>query len=382
MVSQGNSHATSACKRVLKILFIVGARPQFIKLAAMQQAVGDHNKNDHHTYFEPVVIHTGQHYDVGLSKIFFDELGIRDPDYQLNSGSGTHGEQTARMLIGLEASIAKVRPDIVAIFGDTNTTLAGALAAKKMKMPLVHIEAGLRNFDLSVPEEVNRKVADHISDVLFCPTPSTLENCKSEGLLPRALFTGDVMYDCFLRYRDTPPCKEISGLLRMTNSDYYVTTLHRSEATDSRSVLYEVMRALAELEKTVLFPLHPRTRNALQVFGISFPKNVIPMNPVSYLQMAVLLKNCAGVLTDSSGLQKEAYFFQKPCIVLRKHREWIETLDSGWAVISGTTAEGILTAVKKAETGSRSAYTPSLFGDGSAGRAILRHMAEFIFAAS
>ena len=299
-----------------------------------------------------------------MSKVFFDELEISRPDYNLSVGSGTHGKQTADMLSGIEEVLIKEKPDWVIVYGDTNSTVAGSLAAAKLHIKTAHIEAGLRSFNKLMPEEINRIATDHISDLLFAPTKTAMELLKKEGLETRSVFSGDVMYDSILHFEKLADEKtKLNSIINLT--DFYLVTIHRQENTDDLSRLQNIFNALSELDLPVILPVHPRTRKILQ--NVKFSENVEIIDPVSYLEMIMLLKNCRKVLTDSGGLQKEAYFLKKQCITLRDETEWTETLENNWNFIVGSNPELILEKVKAEKIDKQNDY----FGDGSSVQKIL-----------
>jgi UDP-GlcNAc3NAcA epimerase len=322
----------------MKILTVVGARPQFIKAAAVSRVLR------RTPGVREVLLHTGQHYDDNMSEIFFRELNIPEPDYNLEVGSGSHAVQTGQMLRGIEEVLLQEMPDLTLVFGDTNSTLAGALASVKLHIRVAHVEAGLRSFNRSMPEEINRIVADRVSDLLFAPTRTAVENLRTEGLEKATRFTGDVMYDSVLYYAEevrghpekyAPPCQD----------GYLLATIHRAENTDRPENLRALLDALGASGKEVLLPVHPRTRKHLTELT-PVPPNIRIIDPVGYLQMLSLTLNSEKVLTDSGGLQKEAYFLGKPCITLRSETEWVETLHDGWNVIAGTDPGKILAALQ------------------------------------
>ncbi len=308
-----------------KILTIVGARPQFVKAAPVGHAI---KKMDG---LQEVLVHTGQHYDTAMSEVFFEELGIAAPAYNLGVGGGGHGEMTGRMLMALEPLMAEEKPDAVLVYGDTNSTLAGALTAAKIHIPVFHVEAGLRSFRMTMPEEINRRMTDHVANLLFCPTKRAVNNLKREGIEKGVLFVGDVMYDSALLAAKTDAGSDIVERLDLQTTAYEVATVHRAENTDNPQALTEVLSFLKEraLNMPVVLPLHPRTRNAAAKHGQTFD-GLMVIDPLGYLEMAHLIRGSAGVLTDSGGLQKEAYFHRVPCITLRDETEWVETIDNGW----------------------------------------------------
>jgi len=312
----------------MKIVSIVGARPQFIKCAPLSREL----RKVHHE----ILVHTGQHYDHDMSDIFFEELNIPKPDYNLGIGSGSHGEQTGKMLTEIEKVLLKEKPDLVLVYGDTNSTLAGALAAVKLHIRVAHVEAGLRSFDRNMPEEINRVLTDHISDILFCPTQTAVDNLSKEGITQGVHLVGDVMLDA-LEYNKTVAEKKskILEVLGLKKDKYLVITIHRPSNTDSRENLNNIIKALREIGEAVVFPVHPRTKKFLQEYGLDFPANVRLMDPLGYLDMLKLMAGARKILTDSGGIQKEAYMLGVPCVTLRENTEWVETLEGGWNVLVG-----------------------------------------------
>jgi UDP-N-acetylglucosamine 2-epimerase len=355
----------------LKIVDIVGARPQFIKLAPILRAIVKHNQKRPECPLQEVLVHTGQHYDYEMSQVFFDELGLKSPDYHLGVGSGTHGYQTGEMLKRIEEVLIKEKPDMVMVYGDTNTTLAGALAAAKLHIPVAHVEAGLRSFNREMPEEINRVLTDHISDFLFCPTQTAVENLRREGIEKGVYLVGDVMYDAVLLYLDLAEKKsEIMERLGLKPKSYALATVHRAENTDQperlRSI-FEGLESVAEEGLPVILPLHPRTRKQLNALGIH-PKEVQVLDPVSYLDMLVLEKNARVILTDSGGVQKEAFFFRVPCVTLREETEWVETVETGWNTLVGCNPERMVRTALEARPGIESVWP---YGDGQAAGRIM-----------
>jgi len=311
---------------MLKIVTIVGARPQFVKAAAISRAIA--SRAD----IEELIVHTGQHFDANMSDIFFDELAIPKPRYNLNIHGGLHGIMTGRMLEGIEQILLEQKPDRLLIYGDTNSTLAGALAAAKLHIPVAHVEAGLRSFNRRMPEEVNRIAADHMSDLLFCPTHVSVKNLASEGITTGVHHVGDVMHDATLFARDI--ALKQSTILNdheLEAGQYAVCTMHRAENTDDSTRLHQLIEFLENEAKhrTVIFPVHPRTRAALAKNDIH-PRHLTLIDPVGYLDINRLLASAAMVFTDSGGLQKEAYFHRVACVTLRDETEWVETIEHGW----------------------------------------------------
>lgn len=319
----------------MKIVTVIGARPQFIKAAAVSNAVQRHNKNNC-PFLQEVIIHTGQHYDNNLSEVFFQELNIPKPNYNLGIGSGSHGQQTGRMLEAIEGVLFTEKPDLAMVYGDTNSTLAGALAATKLHIPVAHVEAGLRSFNRNMPEEINRVLTDHLADILFAPTAQAVANLQVEGISSKNICqSGDVMYDAALLFSEGAEANsrilEQVGLLR---GEYVLATIHRAENTDDPAQLAIIFRNLIELsaEATVVVPLHPRTRESLTKQDLirQAESCLTIIQPVGYLDMVMLEKNARIIITDSGGVQKEAYFYNVPCITVRAETEWVELVAAGW----------------------------------------------------
>jgi UDP-N-acetylglucosamine 2-epimerase len=330
----------------MKIVTIVGARPQFIKAASVSRAIERHN-TEHDSKITEIMVHTGQHYDENMSQVFFDELEMRKPDYNLGVGSGTHGKMTGAMLEKIEQVLLKETPDIVLVYGDTNSTLAGALAATKLHIPVGHVEAGLRSFNRRMPEEVNRVLTDHVSSLLFCPTDTAVENLKNEGITEGVFKVGDVMFDSFLFNKELAERKSnILSNLELKPKSFCLCTVHREENTTNGkrlTGLFEAFKKLAAPECPFVVPLHPRTRKAIQELGggrLGGP-HVRILEPVSYLDMVSLETHAKVILTDSGGVQKEAYFARTPCITLREETEWVELVEHGHNVIAGCAPERI-----------------------------------------
>lgn len=315
----------------MKIVTIVGARPQFVKCAAVSREI----RKDH----TEILVHTGQHYDPVMSDVFFEELQIPKPDYNLDVGSGNHGKQTGQILEKVEEVLFKEKPDLVIVYGDTNSTLAGALAAAKLHIPVAHVEAGLRSFDRTMPEEINRIVTDHISDLLFCPTQNAVDLLAREGITKGVHLVGDVMADVLAFNRKlAEKNSRIIERLSLNIQGYCVATIHRPSNTDDRETLSAIIRAFGNADETIVFPIHPRTRKCLQDFGLigTIPRNIRMIDPLGYLDMIHLMGNAKKILTDSGGIQKEAYMLGVPCITLRESTEWMETVDEGWNVLVGS----------------------------------------------
>jgi UDP-GlcNAc3NAcA epimerase len=309
----------------VRLLTVVGARPQFVKAAAISRAVA--RRDD----IEEILLHTGQHFDAGMSQVFFDELGIAAPRLNLGIHGGHHGAMTGQMLAGIEAAILDERPDIVLVPGDTNSTLAGALAAAKLHVPVAHLEAGLRSFNRAMPEEINRVLTDHVSALLFCPTETAIANLRAEGIAAGVHDIGDVMYDATLFAAAQAARSEVLDRFGLSGRPYAVATVHRAESTDDPAMLAQIIAFLHDRarEHAVVLPLHPRTTQRVAAQGLDLaPIRVCA--PLGYLDMHRLLQSAAAVYTDSGGLQKEAYFHRVPCVTLRSETEWVETVEAGW----------------------------------------------------
>jgi len=369
----------------MKIVTIIGARPQIIKAAALSRAIRNHFAKQ----IKEIIVHTGQHYDANMSQVFIDELGIPEPDYKLNIGSASHGHQTAGMIIGIEEILLKEKPDYLVLYGDTNSTLAGAIAASKIHIPIVHIEAGLRSFNKSMPEEINRIMADHVSTLLFTPTLTGMNNLIKEGFAkdnhppfsadhPGIFHCGDVMYDNSLYFEKIARDKsDVLQRLGLENKAFYLATVHRDNNTDQPTRLNAIFGAFQEITASsqipLVLPLHPRTSKLLgknldaELFRkISQNEMIQLIPPVSFLDMILLEKNCQLLFTDSGGVQKEAYFFEKPAIILRSETEWKEIVEQGCGLIVNAHKENILDAVGHFNKVRDSLQFPPLFGDGKA----------------
>lgn len=341
----------------MKIATIVGARPQFVKAAVVSRALaGVHDE---------YLIHTGQHYDDNMSAVFFRDLGIPAPRYTFSLGGGSHGAQTGAMLRDIETALIESAPDAVLVYGDTNSTLAGALAAAKLHIPIAHVEAGLRSFNRRMPEEVNRVLTDHVSHWLFAPSAVSARNLEREGIDSGIHVVGDVMLDVAKETLARMNSTEMPHNLDLTEHEYVVATIHRAETTDSHALLARMANQLRALNFTVVMPLHPRTANRLSQASIALPNNVISVPPLSYEQMLKLVSKARLTITDSGGLQKEAYFLGCPCVTYRPETEWVETVETGWNVLCDPSTGDLLEAVKRAE-GIRTSARPSLYGDGDA----------------
>lgn len=357
----------------MKITTIIGARPQFIKAAVVSRAIEKHNEAVGKSEIEEVIIHTGQHYDANMSEVFFEEMSLPQPKYNLHLGGGTHGAMTGRMLEKLEEVMFSEKPDVVLVYGDTDSTLAGSVAAAKLHIPVAHVEAGLRSFNMNMPEEINRALTDRVSKWLFCPTETAMDNLRAEGyekLGANMLCIGDVMYDAAMFYRDQDKASE--SVKKLASGEYYLATVHRAENTDDHNRMkriFEALEAIAQKTKIVL-PLHPRTRKVLDNLGLKL-QYITCIDPVGYFDMLHLQGNCLAVFTDSGGVQKEAFFAQKPCITLRDETEWVELVNNGYNTLVGSNKEKILAAEEEL-VNKKLDFSMKLYGDGHAGEKIVR----------
>ena len=367
---------------MIKILTVIGARPQIIKAAAMNRTI----QNKFSTKIHEIIVHTGQHYDKNMSEVFFNELNIPKSSYNLGVGSGLHGKQTAKMMEGIEELILKEKPDYLLVYGDTNSTLAGAVAASKLHVPVIHIEAGLRSFNRSMPEEVNRVVCDHLSTLLFSPTQSGYENLVKEGFNSANIFPftpekpgifhcGDIMFDNSLYFSDLAEQKStILSELNLIPDNFILTTIHRNHNTDTLENLNSIFKALIDISENykIVIPLHPRTKNILNtephkklLSQIQNTKNLLLIEPVSFMDIIQLESKSRLIITDSGGIQKEAYFFNKPCIILRPETEWIEILKTGNAKLASANYKKIMQVYTELIDAPQNEY-PQIFGDGNA----------------
>jgi UDP-GlcNAc3NAcA epimerase len=351
----------------VKIVTIVGARPQFIKAAPVSRALREQG-------LEEFLLHTGQHYDLALSQVFFDELDLQPPEANLEVGSGRHGEQTAAMLAGIERCLIEQKPDWVLIYGDTNSTVAGALAAVKLHLPVAHVEAGLRSFNRRMPEEINRIVADAVADLLFLPTATARTNLEREGVPEeRMVWTGDVMYDAALQFREKAlRVSRALERLELAEGGYVLSTVHRAENTDDPARLRAILDGLALAAETlpVVLPLHPRTRAALERHNLEPPARVRIIEPVGFLDMVRLEAGARVVATDSGGVQKEAFFHGAPCVTLREETEWTELVEAGWnRLCPPTDADAVAAAIREAAA-SQPPRQENFYGDGRASHLI------------
>jgi UDP-GlcNAc3NAcA epimerase len=326
----------------MRIFSVVGARPQFVKLAPLHKVIKVHHQH--------VIVHTGQHYDYKMSQSFFEELHIPDPDYNLGVGSGSQGAQTGKMMEEIEKVFINDRPDLVVVYGDTNTTLAAGIVAAKMGLPLVHVEAGLRSYRRSMPEEINRVVTDHLSSLLLCPSPPSVRNLEKEGITEGVAVVGDVMTECLLSIESTldDSAPEKLGLKK---GEYVLATIHRQENADSRENMGAIIGAMCQYDGEVVLPLHPRTAKNITSWGLmdklTKSGNVMVMEPMDFLTFTAIERHARKIMTDSGGVQKEAYFWGVPCVTVRDETEWTETLEGGWNVLTGASQERILEALHR-----------------------------------
>lgn len=358
----------------MRITSVIGARPQFIKAAVISRAIK--RKSD----IQEIIVHTGQHYDDNMSKVFFDELEMTEPDYNLAIGSLNHGAQTGRMIEAIEQVLIKEKPALCLVYGDTNSTLAGALAAIKLNIPVAHIEAGLRSFNRKMPEEINRVLTDHASDLLFVPTDTAMNNLANEGIPEfKCHLVGDVMYDAALYYGNKAEQKsDILSLLNLKNKKYTLVTIHRAENTDAAERLKLIVEEMAEVSKGVMivWPMHPRTKAALTKYGfidyLADQECIRVIEPVGYLDMVQLEKNAALIITDSGGVQKEAYFHEVPCIIIREETEWVELLETGMSLIVKPQAiKSLVSDAKKLIGTNMGGCESNLYGSGKASEVIV-----------
>lgn len=350
----------------MKILTVIGARPQFVKAAVFSRYLQDNPTLG----LSEILVHTGQHYDSNMSDVFFEQMKIPKPDYNLHLGTGSHGKMTGAMLCGIEQLLLQHKPDVLLVYGDTNSTLAGALAASKIHIPVAHVESGLRSHMMAMPEEQNRRLTDHLASWLFCPTEVAINNLIKEGIVDtkgspspdtkKVILTGDIMYDASLFYRNH---NTVSVLPEFADGNFILMTIHRAENTDNPQRLSSIVSAINDCSnKRFLFPVHPRTRGILKKLNLTFETHVTLIDPVGYFEMMAYEQRCDFIVTDSGGVQKEAYFFDKPCITLRDTTEWEELVTAGWNILVGTDLTRIkaaISSVVKPDT------HPSLYGTGS-----------------
>ncbi len=366
----------------MKIVTVIGARPQFVKAAALSRYLKTNSQ------IQEIIVHTGQHYDKNMSDIFFQELDIPSPQFHLNVGSGSHAVQTGDIMKSLEKILVEVKPDVLLVYGDTNSTLAGAITATKMHIPVAHVEAGLRSFNMFMPEEQNRLLTDHIASYLFCPTDLAIANLQKENIFDQkpgkylhhknlvVKNTGDIMYDAVLFY--TEMSKKQSAILKqlsLNQGEYLLSTIHRAENTDDPQRLQSIFSAFKTISKKIILTLHPRTKKYISQYNIKIPANVTIIEPVGYLDMINLESNASVIITDSGGIQKEAFFLKVPCITMRDETEWLETVSAGWNFITSADEEKILDSYNIIEND----FNPNknlsrIFGDGNAAENIIKYL--------
>ncbi len=360
----------------MQLLTVIGARPQFIKAAIVSRALSQTSQ------VREVIVHTGQHYDQRMSEVFFDELGIPQPARNLGVGSGPHGQQTGRMLADLEALMLEDPPDAVLVYGDTNSTLAGALAAAKLNIPVVHVEAGLRSFNRVMPEEVNRVLTDHVSRLLLCPTESAVANLATEGVTQGVHLVGDVMYDAALHFAQSAATRvDPLAQYNLQTGQYVLMTCHRAENTDDAVRLNQILEAASQLAERlpVVWPVHPRTKSRIVARAGTFHAGLKLIEPATYLEMVELERNAALILTDSGGVQKEAFFFEVPCVTMRDETEWVETVDCGANRLAGASRERILQAANDYLDGSHDLTgAEKFYGGGNASKQTARLIEQLL----
>lgn len=367
----------------MRIVTIVGARPQFVKAAMVSRAIQEYNRLAGALQIEELLLHTGQHYDENMSRIFFSDMHIPEPTWQLHCGQALHGAMTGQMLAGIEERLIESRPDAVLVYGDTNSTLAGALAAAKLHIPVVHVEAGLRSFNRAMPEEINRVLTDHIATLLCCPTQTAIAHLQEEGIREGVYHVGDVMYDAALLFGRLADEKSvIMDQLQLQSKAFRLCTVHRAENTDSEERMQQIISALLQMatpQCPLVLPLHPRTRRCLEAYhlltSLEQHKDIRLTAPLGFLDMVALEKQALTILTDSGGVQKEAYFHHTPCVTLREETEWVETVEAGWNRLAGYQTRSILDGVNH-QPGQR--HEISDYGTGEASDKIVRLICEVL----
>lgn len=354
----------------IKILTIAGTRPQLIKVAAVSREI--------RKKFNEVLVNTGQHYDYNMAGVFFEQLDIPKPDYDLGVGSLPHASQTANMMIKIEEVVYKEKPDIMLVYGDTNSTLAGALVASKLHIPIVHIEAGLRSFNKKMPEEINRIITDHVSELLFAPTQIAVNNLKSENIISGVHLVGDVMYDAVLYNMELAEERHSLSDYGLETGSYILATIHRAENTDIKERMKAIVESFCNLNTIVYLPLHPRTKGKLEAYNLmnilANAPNIRITEPVSYLEMLLLEKHALAIVTDSGGVQKEAYFTRVPCFTLRNETEWLETVETGWNQLVDPLEQSLSDLLTNINVG---VYKENLYGDGNTSRKITEIMSNY-----
>jgi len=361
----------------MKIVTIVGARPQFVKAAVVSRAITEQNAKASDNQVDELIVHTGQHFDENMSDVFFNQMNIPKPHYNLEINSLSHGAMTGKMLEKIEEVLLKEKPDWVLVYGDTNSTLAGALAAKKLHIKIAHVEAGLRSFNMQMPEEINRILTDRISDILFCPTQTAIDNLKNEGydaIDIEQVKCGDVMFDAAMYYKSQARKPEELNI----DANFVLSTIHRQENTDNPEKLAAIFDALTIIakKKKVVLPMHPRTLKKLDEYNIVPTDNIIILKPVGYFEMIWMLSNCELVITDSGGLQKEAFFFKKPCITVRDQTEWVELLESKVNFLTGHHTDRIIETYELIQN-TQINFDLNLYGIGKTGESIVKELSSF-----
>ena len=354
----------------MKIITIIGARPQFIKAAMCSQVFAEQG-------IKELIVHTGQHFDENMSKVFFEELSIPKPAYNLGIGGGSHGQNTGRMIEVIEQVLVSEKPDWVLVYGDTDSTLAGALAAVKLHIRVAHVEAGLRSFNRKMPEEINRILTDHAANLLFAPTETAIQHLTSEGIIgDKVILVGDVMFDAALHFGNLADDQSnVLGTLGLQPRSYTLATIHRAENTDDPTRLDAILRGFGEFSHNIVLPLHPRTRSRIDKFGLTMSSNIQIIDPLGYIDMVMLEKNASLIATDSGGVQKEAYFYRVPCVTLRNETEWIELIDTGWNCLVPP-IDGIDIAVAMKNALGSCGMEIELYGQGDAAEKITRKLNE------
>lgn len=352
----------------MKIVTVVGARPQFIKLAPVSRVL--------RKKFDEILVNTGQHYDYNMSGVFFEELNIPKPDYDLGVGSASHGKQTGQMLDKIEEVLLKEKPDFLLVYGDTNSTVAGALAASKLHIPVIHIEAGLRSFNKKMPEEINRVMTDHVSSLLFAPTDTAVKNLQAENIVNGVYNVGDVMYDAVLFNSKVAEEQVNLSHFGVEPKSYHLATIHRAENTDDKERMASIFEAFGRLGEIIVLPLHPRTKSKLSAYGLDALlslSNLKIIEPLSYLEMLMFEQNAKTIITDSGGVQKEAYFMNVPCFTLRNETEWVETVQSGWNTLLDPQRQDLSTVISHTRF---PVEQPDYFGNGQAAEKIIKIIEE------
>lgn len=354
----------------MKVITVIGARPQFIKAAVVSNAFKARG-------IEELILHTGQHFDNNMSDVFFDELGIPKPAFNLGIGGGSHGQNTGRMIEGVEKVLMDEKPDWLLVYGDTDSTLAGALAAVKLHIPIAHVEAGLRSFNRRMPEEINRILTDHAATMLFAPMETAVRNLANEGVDPeKVMNVGDVMYDAALFYgAKADKESQILETLGLAGKEYILATVHRAENTDATERLTAIIQGMADCGRQIVLPLHPRTKARMASLGLDLPENVLAIEPIGYLDMVMLEKNAALIMTDSGGVQKEAFFYHVPCITLRDETEWVELVEAGWnQIVPPLSSDAIVDAISSARMPGKSIQP---YGKGNAAELVADKLGSF-----